>query len=166
MPTDPQRILDIGTGFGGNLLFLKQRFPNTSIWSLDPSEDTLRNAEELLREKGMSNKVRLVKGSAEKMLFDSNFFDLVVSVMVLHHMQDLAPALLEMHRVLAPNGKLLIADWRPEARALPFKDRPHTEDFIAPSIPRKTMEKVTPKVELFEASYWYLMEISKQPKTE
>jgi len=46
--------------------------------------------------------------SAEKMVFEDNFFDVIISFETIEHIQNLSLAVKEMYRVLKPNGKLII----------------------------------------------------------
>ncbi len=93
------RILDVGSGTGGNGALLS-RFG--SVVGLEPSEDARRLA------RGRSTVQ--VAGEAEYLPFRSGSFDLVTSFEVLYHaqVQDDIAALREMRRVLRPEGLLLL----------------------------------------------------------
>ncbi|MBI4257746.1 MAG: class I SAM-dependent methyltransferase [Thaumarchaeota archaeon] len=160
-PEEAARVLDVGTGFGSNLLFLKNIYPNSLVWSMDPSQDTLTNAERLLKEKGLNEGITLVKGNAEEMPFEDGFFDLVTSVMVLHHVVDVTASFREMYRVLSKDGTLLIADWKPEAHKLPFKEHHHEKDFISASRAEQIIKDVTTDVKISDWPLWYLLQARK-----
>lgn len=51
---------------------------------------------------------RIMKGNAERLGFDDRSFDLVYSHGVLHHTADITKALAEVHRVLRPDGKVIL----------------------------------------------------------
>jgi SAM-dependent methyltransferase len=53
----------------------------------------------------------LAEADAVALPFRAGAFDLVVSASALHHWPDLAAALSEMRRVLAPGGRVAITDW-------------------------------------------------------
>lgn len=161
-PQTAKRILDVGTGFGSNLIFLKHLYGKpTLVWSIDPSQDTLVNAERLLKEKGLSEGVTLLKGNAEKMPFDDGFFDLITSVMVLHHTVDVPASFREMYRVLEKGGTLIIADWKPEAHTLPFKEHHHEKDFVSATKTEQIFRGLAEDVKLSEWPLWYLLKVRK-----
>jgi len=51
---------------------------------------------------------KLSIGQPDSLLFDDNFFDLVVTVSVLEHIKDIGDFLTEIHRVIKPGGYLLV----------------------------------------------------------
>lgn len=162
-PRTDSRVLDVGTGFGKNAEFLSNIFLNKGkIWTIDPSEDTIKNAEKMFREKNLGTDVTFVKGSAENLPFEDGFFDLVVSVVVLHHLEALEAPIREMLRVLKNGGKLILVDWSPESHVLPFESRHRKEDFFEPKKVISLIEKngiASPQTTEFQ--YWYLVEAVK-----
>lgn len=94
------RILDVGCGTGANILFL-QRYG--TVTGLDLSPEALR----FCAQRGITN---VLQGSATALPFDNNSFDLATSFDVIYHMaiEDDLVALKEMHRVLVPNGFILV----------------------------------------------------------
>jgi SAM-dependent methyltransferase len=88
------RILDIGCGTGGTLEAIAD-FGET--WGADISQDAL----DFCRERGLT---RLKLCPAEKLDFDNESFDVALSCDVLEHLEDDAPALAEMKRILRPGG--------------------------------------------------------------
>src|SRR5579883_2480920 len=95
-------VLDVGTGFGISIEFLARRLSKRSvIWTVDPSREVLARAKEAT-DKSLAGRLRFAVASAEKLAFEDESFDIVVSVMVLHHIEKLQPALAEMARVLKP----------------------------------------------------------------
>jgi len=163
LPHKGSRVLDVGTGFGKNVEFLSKLFPDdVKIWTIDPSEDTLENAKKVLREKNLGASVTFVKGGAENLPFEDGFFDLVVSVVVLHHLEALEAPIREMVRVLKRSGKLILVDWSPESHVLPFESRHRKEDFFEPEKVVSLIEKNgIPSPDLKEFQYWYLIEAVK-----
>ena len=85
-------VLDVGTGFGMNVEFLARRLSKGSeIWTVDPSKEVLRGVKKAL-DKQLARLVRFAEASAEDLGFENGFFDIVVSVMLLHHIERLQPA--------------------------------------------------------------------------
>lgn len=90
------RILDVGCGHGD---FLKPVHDKTIYsYGLDPDEDVLA--------KNTFIKSKTV-GIVEKLPFENNFFDLVISAWVLEHLPDPQKAFQEIFRVLKPGGKII-----------------------------------------------------------
>ena len=90
------KILDIGCGHGD---FLKSIHDKTIYsYGIDPDKEAL------LKNTFIKNKT---VGTVEKLPFESNSFDLVVSAWVLEHLQDSQKAFQEIFRVLKPNGKVV-----------------------------------------------------------
>ena len=105
------RVLDVGCGAG----YLARRMarvvgPSGSVEGIDPSSEAIAYA----RQTAPDN-VTFTVAAAEDLPHPDDSFDLVVSSLVLHHIdpEQRQTALAEMRRVLHPDGRLLIADLRP-----------------------------------------------------
>ena len=92
------QILDVGAGTGGNYHLLSQFGDYCGV---EPSAE----AREWAKSKGVEN---LVSGTAEKIPYPPQTFDLVVALDVLEHLKEDLAALEEFHRVLRDRGLLLI----------------------------------------------------------
>lgn len=96
-PPSP-RILDAGCGTGRNLLELRQRGSAEGV-------DLSPRAVDFCRQRGLEG---VQEGSLEDIPFEDGRFDLVLATDVIEHLPDDGPALVEMRRVSAPGGRLLI----------------------------------------------------------
>ena len=90
------RILDIGCGHGELMADVYQNLENA--YGLDPDASAI--------EKNHVIKNKFV-GMAEKMPFESNFFDIVVCAWVLEHLSNPKEVFTEINRVLKPGGKFI-----------------------------------------------------------
>ena len=99
---DKEKVLDIGCGSGDFLRFLASK--GMDVTGIDPAtvDDEKYH-------------YRTVRGYAEKLPFDDEDFDSVVSVRTLHHLKA-DEALSEAYRVLKKGGMLCIVDWRKGAK--------------------------------------------------
>lgn len=91
---DVRSILDVGSGTGRALRFLKEHCPEIKIVGIEPVE--------ALREIGYANglsKHELIDGDATQLNFDDGAFDLVCEFGVLHHIRKPELAVKEMLRV-------------------------------------------------------------------
>ncbi len=101
-----ERILDLGCGTGSLIQRLLQVAPESEVVGIDASAEMLEIAKQKLPES-----VDLKLGSADNLLFASNYFDIVVSTSAFHFFRSPSQALQEAKRVLKPNGRLVITDW-------------------------------------------------------
>lgn len=98
-PKKTDKLLDVGCGTG---FFLE--ICGCDATGIDPSEELLKQA-----------KGNVVQGSAEKLPFDDNNFDFVVSLTAIHHFEDLDKALSEIKRV--GKGKVVVSLLKSSSRA-------------------------------------------------
>lgn len=100
--SDGRRVLDLGCGTGRNLPALRSRA--TAVVGVDPCGDALKRARR--RAPG----AWLVRARAEALPFRDGAFDVVTSGLVLCSVDDPARALLEVQRVMAPDGTLRLLE--------------------------------------------------------
>lgn len=106
---DPLHIvLDVacGTGTFESLVLLEQ--PTQSIVGVDLSEKMLAIAEEKCRD---YPNVSFQTASVAALPFADRSFDAIVSASAFHYFENPTAALIEMRRVLKPDGELTILDW-------------------------------------------------------
>lgn len=96
------RVLEIGVGMGADHLRFAEERP-AQLVGLDLTARALLHTRNRLTMEG--HPARLLQADAERLPFTDNSFDLVFSWGVLHHTDDVARTIVEMHRVLAPGGR-------------------------------------------------------------
>lgn len=119
------RVLDVGCGFGQNLLpFIDRGFECVGV-EIDP--EIVKIAREIAAERELS--VTFEEGRNRAIPFPDTSFDLVISIDTLHYEQsgeNARCALKEFARVLKPHGALYISTIGPEhdmySRARKFPD--------------------------------------------
>jgi len=118
-PQEGRRILDLGTGPGGLALDLAKR--EAAVTGLDGSEEMLDRAKDRLRGSEHGPRVRLVRGDAARLPFPDDSFDDIAGMLVLHLLDDPAPALSECRRVARPGARMAFVtqtdDFGPNADA-------------------------------------------------
>lgn len=92
-------VLEVGCGTGNYVGSLNQ-LTGCSCYGIDPSEEMLSNA------KKRFPLVAFRAGKAEKVDFDSDYFDLAFSVDVIHHVADRPSYLREAYRTLKRGGRI------------------------------------------------------------
>jgi SAM-dependent methyltransferase len=105
-------VIDIGCGEGRFARMLASR--GARIVGVDPTRRLVHAARDRHREG------RYVVAGAEALPFRTGSFDLAVLYLVLIDIPDHSAAISEASRVLAPNGRLLIANLNPFVTAVPY----------------------------------------------
>ena len=110
-PRDGENVLDFGCGTGELTLALKSTAPGARVVALDPDEGALGLARAKLAARGVE--AHLVHGASDCAALASGSFDLVVSSLVLHHVDAEAKRRIvaDLFRLLRPGGRLCIGDW-------------------------------------------------------
>ena len=119
----PKRVLDVGCGTGMLLRQLAQRLPHAAeLTGVDAAQGMIDAAQSSASQRGTTprtprafgsssdDRLRYLQGSAERLPFEDASFDLVISTTSFDHWTDQAAGLAECHRVLAPGGRLVLAD--------------------------------------------------------
>jgi ubiquinone/menaquinone biosynthesis C-methylase UbiE len=91
------RVLEVGCGTG-NYIVAVHDVTGASCYGNDPSGEMLKKAAE------RSDRVRFQQGGAEKLEFDTDFFDLVFSVDVIHHLESPLDYFVQAFRILKKGG--------------------------------------------------------------
>jgi len=101
------RALDIGFGFGFPLMELAMRLGLSSkVYGIDPGKAGMERTQLKLKYADIQN-VELIEGVAERMPFENDFFDLIVSNNGLNNVQDLVRVLAECNRVSKMTAQLV-----------------------------------------------------------
>ena len=98
-------MLDIGCGTGALLQMIQEKKKDARFFGVDISEQMIQVAKAKLGEKA-----DLRVSDSEKLPFPNEAFDLVMCTFSFHHYPNPGAVLLEMRRVLAPSGRLILAD--------------------------------------------------------
>lgn len=105
-----EMILDLGCGRGEDTIeAAKMVGPEGMAIGLDLSEAMIIEAISRATNKKIKNVV-FTQGKIERLPFPENSFDAVMSNCVINHAQDKSEVYREIHRVLVPNGRFVVAD--------------------------------------------------------
>ena len=110
-PQENEHILEFGFGTGQNLLLVHKTNPKTKLEGLDIDPIVKAIDEHKLAKNNIEIPLHLYNGSV--LPFADNSFNKVYSCLVFHQLdaETKLNCLKELHRVMKPNGKLIIADW-------------------------------------------------------
>jgi ubiquinone/menaquinone biosynthesis C-methylase UbiE len=110
-PKENEKIVEFGFGTAQNIIILKQRFPNCNIQGVDIDPKIKSIAEYKLNKAGIQVPLFLYDGN--KLPFEDDSFDKVYSSLVFHQLDMITKlkCLLEINRILKPNGEVIIGDW-------------------------------------------------------
>lgn len=138
--TKDNKLLEIGTGFG---LFMTYAI-NVLKWDMygiEPGKDNLGRFEiaRSILDYNSIDQERLVNGLGERIKFESNSFDIVISNDVLEHVENPRAVILEALRVLKPGGIAIFNfnnyRWIYEAHYnlfwFPFMSKPLAKKYVA-----------------------------------
>ena len=91
-------VLEVGCGTGNYIAAVESSI-GCSCWGIDPSSEMLAEASE------RPGSVTFQVGRAERLEFTTGFFDLVFSVDVIHHLENITAYFREVRRVLKRGGR-------------------------------------------------------------
>jgi arsenite methyltransferase len=105
-----ERILDLGSGAGTDSLIAAQMVGEAGhVTGIDMTQEMLAKARAAAEEMGATN-VEFVEAEAERLPFPDASFDVVISNGVIDLVPDKDAVFSELFRVLAPGGRIQVAD--------------------------------------------------------
>ncbi len=116
----PKRVLDLATGTGDVALALVQQLGTPQVIGLDIAEAMLEIGRKKITAQGLDKRIQLQCGDAENMPFQDNSFDAITIAFGVRNFENLQKGLREMHRVLKPNGEVVVLEFS-KPRLFPLK---------------------------------------------
>jgi tRNA (cmo5U34)-methyltransferase len=112
LPTTSQRVLELGCGTGNLSLRLAESFPRAELTLVDGSEEMIAVVRSRVEEVGSlsPNRIAYVESRFEDLDFPAQSFDLVVSSISLHHVEDKAGLYVRVRSFLRTGGRFCFAD--------------------------------------------------------
>ena len=144
---NPKLILDVATGTGALALTAVKLNPD-KIFGVDISEDMLAIGRAKIKAKKLTEKIELLEGDSENLIFSNDKFDAVMVAFGVRNFENLLKGLQEFHRVLK-HGKIAVI--------LEFS---HPENKIIKSVYHFYSSRILPvlgkKISKNETAYQYL----------
>ena len=105
-------FLDVATGTADIALEIANRRPKAlQIIGMDFSQSMLKLGNNKIRKKQFNKKIPLIPASAENMPLKDQIFDGAITAFGVRNFSDAKKGLLEMYRVLKPNGKIVVLEF-------------------------------------------------------
>ena len=114
------KVLDIGCGYGGVLLYLNRKVGFTEMMEgLDCSDLMVKLATEEVQQRGCADSIKVRKGVATSLPYPDGTFDVVLSTYVLKHLScaSCREMFAEVMRVLKPGGRFCLWEAGPSRYA-------------------------------------------------
>jgi ubiquinone/menaquinone biosynthesis C-methylase UbiE len=109
-------LADIGCGPGYLLQLIAKELPQLRLVGVDISEEMIQKATGNFSAGGLDKKTEFKQGDVERLPFDVDSLDFIISTLSLHHWPQPRRAFHEIYRVLKPNGQFLLFDLRRDPR--------------------------------------------------
>ncbi len=101
-------VVDVGCGTGSALRRLASRVPNGRLIGVDPTARMLEIARERSVNDPNGHRIEFREGPAERLPVDDACADLVLAFDSIDHWKDRRAGLLEVRRVLRPDGRVAV----------------------------------------------------------
>lgn len=107
-----ETVVDYGAGTGIYTLALAAALPAGRAVAVDMSDELLaRLRDKLVAQRHLRTRVEIYHTTANRVPLPAGSVHAVLAVNLWHEIHDETPALDEIIRLLAPNGRLLVVDW-------------------------------------------------------
>jgi len=111
-----QKLLEIGCGNGVGTRFILEFFKPRELIATEFDERLV----EIAASKNKGSRALFEVGDATKLRFSNDEFDAVVGLSVIHHIPNWKDCIDELHRIIKPNGLLIIKELSIETFETPF----------------------------------------------
>ena len=109
--TGAETVVDFGAGTGMYSLPVAEALPNGLLVAIDAHEELLQRLLDKVTAAPPAGRVQAVQNAGGHVTLPDGEADRVFMVNVLHHIHDEPDALAEVHRLLAPRGRLVSVDF-------------------------------------------------------
>ena len=120
-------VLDIGCGSGTAVREAAEKVPTGRVFGVDPSPAMLRIAREQTTSHPARDRIEFLEGEAGNLPLPDASITVALAINSLHHWNDPAEDLVEVLRVVVPEGRLLVADEETEDGTCGYGEGPLTD---------------------------------------
>ncbi|ABN07847.1 Methyltransferase type 11 [Methanocorpusculum labreanum Z] len=104
-----KNILDVGCGLGTLAIKIAEAKPESLVYGIDLLESSVEQSKLNAEVEGVAN-TRFVVANTYELPFEEGYFDSVVCIFMLHHLDDIPGALRDIKRVLKPSGEVFAVE--------------------------------------------------------
>lgn len=140
---DDMIACDLGCGSGGWVIPLAKILENGRVYAVDILEEPLSVLSSKLQTERISNVEKILADIEKGVKIQEGLIDLVLMTNLLFQVDNKKEILSEAKRILNPNGKILVIDWKKTPSVGPKEGRVSAEEIkeAADSIGLKTEEE-------------------------
>jgi ubiquinone/menaquinone biosynthesis C-methylase UbiE len=117
-PSDNERFLEIGFGTGRCAEMLLLTTTDTFVAGVDPTETMVKTTRSRLIKKGFGDRIDIRQGTDDSLPWGDGQFDAVVAIHSFQFWPDPHKSIIEISRILRPQGRIVIA-FRDHANSAP-----------------------------------------------
>lgn len=129
LPDFFEKALEVGCGPYTNIRLISKHSKIKEIYCLDPLVEIYKSFKlTWLSVNAAKNRIKTYQGKCENIKFSNDFFDLIICINVLDHVQDADKCLEEISRTVKRNGYLVLAQDLTNAKDLKNKNLPEDAD--------------------------------------
>lgn len=107
-PAPNECYLELGFGTGRCAEMLLLAYPDVFVAGVDPTLTMVQTAIDRLTRLGLTDRIDLRAGNDEYLPWDDNKFDAIIAIHCFQFWQDPDRSMVEIDRVLRPNGRIII----------------------------------------------------------
>ncbi len=112
------RLLDVATGTGDLAIMASKKA--TRVTGIDISEGMLEHGRVKVKQRGLQDRIELLKADSAELPFAEGTFDVVTVAFGVRNFEQLEKGIAEMRRVLKPGGRMFILEFSKPQRT-PFR---------------------------------------------
>jgi demethylmenaquinone methyltransferase/2-methoxy-6-polyprenyl-1,4-benzoquinol methylase len=113
-------ILDVATGTA-DLAIAAMKLNPSGITGIDISEKMLEIGRKKISDKGLSDKIRMIRADSEEIPFNDAVFNVVMVAFGVRNFADPLRGLSEIHRVILPRGMIMVLEFS-KPSGFPFRN--------------------------------------------
>lgn len=118
-PNEGERFLDLATGTGDIALEIASRHPSQiKVMGIDFSGPMLERGKRKIQSKNLGNSITFQKGCGESLPYSNGSFHGVISAFGIRNFSNAQRSLIEMHRVIKNDGRVVILEFSHPSNAL------------------------------------------------